>query len=224
MTKINLHLGDCMEGMRYKRKNHWDLGIVDPPYGLGDTWSKSRKDRFYHKGKLHKYQNDKIPDELYFEKLQKVTSNQIIFGGNYYTDFLPPVNGWIIWDKCHSEKSFMSHIEMAWTSFKKAAVLLKHPWDGARKGIETGIKKIHPHQKPIGLYMEALIKRAKPLDKILDTHGGSMSSAIACGELGFDLDLWEKDEDYFNAGVARVKRHFTETSILYDIPEINVIK
>jgi len=90
---------DCINAMAQMKDNEFDLAIVDPPYGIGDTWSKNRSDRFYKKGKMHKYDNTSIPSEEYFLGISRVSKNQIIWGGNYYTEFLRPTNAWIIWDK-----------------------------------------------------------------------------------------------------------------------------
>lgn len=104
---------DCIEGMKKYSDNHFQLAIVDPPYGIGDTWSKSRKDRFYKKGKLHSYQNESAPGKEYFDELFRVSENQIIWGGNYFTENLPAVNSWIVWDKVrNAEVTFMSEANL----------------------------------------------------------------------------------------------------------------
>ncbi len=203
---------DCMDFMRDVPDKTYDLAIVDPPYGIGDTWSKSRRDRFYHKGKMHSYQNRSAPDSDYFAELQRVSENQIIWGGNYYTDHLLPTNAWIVWNKGRdAEKTFMSEAELAWTSFKKVLRIAHFLWDGGKKC--ENVDKYHPHQKPVALYKWLLKNYAKPGDKILDTHGGSMSIAIACYDMGFDLDLCEIDEKYFADAKARFERHMAQTRL-----------
>lgn len=199
---------DCLEAMRELPADFFQLAIVDPPYGIGDNWSKSRTDRFYKKGALHKYKNDKIPPEEYFQLLKKVSVNQIIWGGNYFTEYLPPTNAWIVWNKKHNtDTTFMSHGELAHTSFKRPLIIYDHQWSGARKGSENGkCNKIHPHQKPIKLYEWCLINYAKKGDKILDTHMGSGSSAIAADRLGFELWGYELDKDYYKAAVKRINQ------------------
>lgn len=102
MPEINLHLGDCMDAMREMEDNQYHLAIVDPPYGIGDTWSKSRKDRFHKSGKLHSYQNEKAPGPDYFHHLKRVSRHQIIWGVNYYCGYLEHTNAWIIW-YCESD-------------------------------------------------------------------------------------------------------------------------
>ena len=166
---------DCMEYMRSMPDKFFDLAIVDPPYGIGSDWKKRKNSNY----KKTSYKNNKIPDKSYFDELRRVSCNQIIFGYNYFTQHLGSTNHLILWDKLASETtSFQSMFEIAYTSFKIPAYKICVPWDGARKGRETGIKKIHPHQKPIALYQELMSIFAKQGDKILDTHLGSGSSRI----------------------------------------------
>lgn len=202
--KINLHNMDCMEAMPGMEDNQYDLAIVDPPYGIGEFWKKSRGSQYK---RSHDW-NQKIPDKEYFDQLFRVSKNQIIWGGNYFTEHLPATNSWIVWDKgTDVEKVFMSECELAWTSFNIPARIHFCEWSGARKGSETGIKTIHPCQRPVRLHKWLLEKYAKTGDRILDTHGGSMSIAIACHDMGFDLDLYEIDPEYYAAGVERFERH-----------------
>jgi len=197
---------DNLDLMARYPDNHFELAIVDPPYGIGDTWSKSRKDRFYKKGKLHTYQNESPPADSYFKELMRASKNQIIWGGNYFTKYLKPTNAWIIWDKGrNADITFMSEAELAWTSFKKVMRISKHVWDGARKCEKTS--KIHPHQKPIQLYEWILLNYAKKDDKILDTHLGSGSIAIACHNIKYDLTACELDKDYYDAAMKRLRQH-----------------
>ena len=222
MTKIELIHGDCMIDLVNMKDNEYSLSIVDPPYGIGDVWSKSRRDRFHKEGKLHKYQNQKPPDKSYFDQMQRISKNQIIWGWNYFCHKLPETNNIIIWDKKRDfEKTFMSEAELAWTSFSNPVRIFAHQWDGAKKGPENGkCVKIHPHQKPIGLYKWSLKKFAKPGDKIIDTHGGSMSIVIACIDMGFDIKVYEDDKYYFDAAVKRVWNHINQLNAFIERPEI----
>jgi site-specific DNA-methyltransferase (adenine-specific) len=196
--------GDCMDFMRDKPDKFWDLAIVDPEFGIGQFWMKSK--HTYKFG--DKKWNTKIPDRSYFEELFRVSKNQIIWGGNYFTEFLIPTNSWIIWDKERKlDKTFMSEAELAWTSFKIPMRILKVVWDGARKGTETGQTNIHPCQRPVKLHELTLKYYAKPGNKILDTHGGSGSICIACHNLGFDLDWIELDPDYYRDAIKRFENH-----------------
>ena len=181
----------------------FDLAIVDPPYGIGKRLSQGA-------GKLKRtsLQNmdsswDIAPDEKYFNLLLKISNNQIIFGGNYF--ILPPTRGIVCWDKCQPWPNF-SAWEFIWTSFDSPAKIYKGKPNGFMLNGED-VDRIHPTQKPVALYRWLLDNYAKPGDRIIDTHGGSMSIAIACHDLGFDLELYEIDEDYFKAGADRLKRH-----------------
>ena len=221
MSDIKLYNQDCMEAMKEMADNKFDLAIVDPPYGIGDTWSKSRRDRFYKKGKLHQYKNDSIPDQGYFTELLRVSRNQIIWGGNYFTLQLAPTNGWIIWDKkINAETQFMSEAELAWTSFKKVTRIAEFVWNGAVKC--ERVDKIHPHQKPIALYKWVLKNYAKPGDTILDTHLGSGSIAIACHDMGFDLTGYEIDQDYYEAAMKRLENHQRQGQLFKPEPQQKV--
>lgn len=187
---------DCMEFMKTVPDKYYELSVCDPPYGIGENWNKNKTDQFYgHKNNF----NNLIPSKEYFNELLRISENQIIWGGNYFCHFLEMRNSWIFWDKClDSEKIFHSEGELAWTSFDKPMRKIKKIWNGGKKGIETGIKRIHPHQKPIELYKWTLQKYAKKNDKIFDSHVGSGSLRIACYELGFDFEGCELDFDYWN--------------------------
>ena len=210
---IRLYLGDSIKALKGMNRNEYELALVDPPFGIGPTWSKSRNDVFYTTGKIKGYDNSKPPPKRYFRMLREVSKNQIIWGGNYFTNRLPAGNSWIVWDKkrnydlCH-----MSEAELAWHSFSNIPLrVYQHEWNGYFKGSENGkCDKVHPHQKPINLYRWTLLNYANPGSNILDTHGGSMSIAIACYDMGHPLDLWELDTDYFKAGVDRVKKHIAQ--------------
>lgn len=198
---------DCMEGMKEFPDKYFELAIVDPPYGIGDTWSKNRKDRFYKHGALHSYQNETAPAKEYFDELMRVSKNQIIWGGNYFTSELSATNAWIIWDKVrNAEATFMSEAELAWTSFAKVMRIFHGQWDGAKK-CDGILDKVHPHQKPKKLYRWLLKNYAKEGDKILDTHLGSQSSRIAAFDMGFDFTGYELDKGYFEAGNKRFNQH-----------------
>jgi site-specific DNA-methyltransferase (adenine-specific) len=188
--------GDCMELMAKTPDNYYDLAIVDPPYGM-------KKSSTNGSGKLKNRALNKLntnwdiaPNENYFMELFRVSKNQIIWGGNYFT--LPPTRCVLCWDKKQMMPTF-SRWEYAWTSFYKPAKLFSYNYQDE--------SKIHPTQKPVKLYEWLLTKYAKQGDKILDTHGGSMSIAIACHNLGFDLDCIELDTDYYKQAVKRYENH-----------------
>lgn len=194
---VNFHNVDCMEFMKTIPDCHYDLAIVDPDFGLdskiseGGTWaSKYKKGDGNLGGK---------PTKEYFTELFRISRNQIIWGGNYFIDLLFPSRCYIIWDKV-AKMETLADCEMAWTSFDKNAKIFKH----VRNTSET---RIHICQKPIALYRWILQNYAKQGQKILDTHGGSMSSAIACDMEGYDLDICEIDKEYFDAGVKRFNEY-----------------
>ena len=215
-SEIKISYEDNKALMARYPDGYFNLAIVDPPYGIGDTWSKSRKDRFHKKGKLHSYQNESIPDKAYFDELFRVSKNQIIWGGNYFTEFLPPTNSWIVWNKLRdADKTYMSEGEAAWSSFKKVFRIVDFLWDGAKKCEKT--VKIHPHQKPVMLYEWCLMNYASPGDKILDTHLGSGSIAIACYNLGFDLTACELDLDYYEATLKRIENHSLQKTLRFQL-------
>jgi site-specific DNA-methyltransferase (adenine-specific) len=229
---INLHNQDCMEAMAKMPDKAFDLAIVDPPYGInapnmqmGNAPNRKGKGQYpgesaavkLKKGRLNQgaeklkdralqimpveWDYEKPPIE-YFIELRRVSVNQIIFGGNYFT--LGPTRCVICWDKMQPWENF-SQWEMAWTSFDKPAALFKYSNTGG--DISKFEPKIHPTQKPAALYRWLLSNYAKPGDKILDTHLGSGSIAIACHDLGYGLEGYEIDKEYYDAACDRLKRH-----------------
>ena len=201
---------DCMEGMKRYPDKYFDLAIVDPPYGgvtqggymtnqMGGGVAKNRND--YH---LSIWQCDK-PNKDYFQELQRVSKNQIIWGGNYYSSLLSDSQCWIVWDKEKPEGVSFADVELAWTSFNLASRMFRFAWNGMIQGdMKHKETKIHPTQKPIALYKWLLTKYAKPGDIILDTHVGSASSLIACEELGFDYVGFEIDPEYYQMATQRI--------------------
>jgi site-specific DNA-methyltransferase (adenine-specific) len=186
--------------------NYFDLAIVDPPYGIGAENHAGKKENGWKQWDKKNWDNQ-IPNELYFNELFRVSKNQIVWGGNYMTEYLPASMGWIIWDKGQRDFS-LADGEMAWTSFNKAMRI----WEYARaKTISDN--KIHPTQKPIKLYKWLLDKYAKQGDKILDTHLGSGSIAIACHDYGFDLTACELDKEYFDKAMERINNHVAQQKL-----------
>lgn len=192
---------DCMEYMKGLPDKCFDLAIVDPPYGIDINISIGRR-RGESKSKYHKFagEDKSTPDENYFIELTRISFNQIVWGGNYMTDFLYPSSCWLMWDKGFSQDVSFAQYEMAWTSFKTSAK--KFEFNAA-----ANKDRIHPTQKPVKLYEWLLTNYAKPGQKILDTHGGSMSSVIAANNLGFEIVCCELDQDYYKAACERVAKH-----------------
>jgi len=201
---------DNMELMARYEDNYFDLAIVDPPYGIGESQrkrenTKSNKWKNPTK-KIHnpKQWDLKTPTQNYFYELFRVSKNQIIWGANYMTQNLPPSMGWIFWDKKNGDSDF-SDGELAYSSFKKGLRKFEWLWNGFQK--QRPEIRIHPTQKPVKLYEWLLMNYAKEGDKILDTHLGSGSIAIACHNLGFDLTACELDKEYYNAAIKRIEQH-----------------
>lgn len=207
MPNIELLHIDCMEYMATLPDKAFDLAIVDPPYGIGINVSMGRR-KGDKKSSYHKFSgNDlSIPDEQYFLGLQRVSENQIIWGGNYMTDYLFPSSCWLLWDKGFSEDVTFAQFELAWTSFKSSAK--KYNYNAAKNN-----NRIHPTQKPVALYKWLLSNYAKQGDRILDTHLGSGSSAIAAHKMGFDFVGCELDKDYYDAACKRFKEQTMQQSL-----------
>lgn len=196
--KATLYNMDCMELLKATPDKFYDLAIVDPPYGIGAGGKTYGKRIDKHEKKSW---DEEIPSAEYFNELTRVSKNQIIWGGNYFP--LPLTGGWLFWDKERGKETTFSDGELAWTSLLNTLKKLSVRYDGF---IGMDIERIHPTQKPVMLYENILSKYAKQGDKILDTHLGSMSSVIACLNLGYEITGCELDDDYFNAGIKRVEQ------------------
>lgn len=214
---IELHNIDCMEYLSTCDDNAFELAIVDPPYGIGEVGQRNKGDRPTAKWKnpksqIYKFFDDsKIPKQEYFDEVKRVSNNQIVWGGNYFSEKLNASKGWIVWNKKADIKEKLSMAELAWSSFDKKVNVYEHLWAGFKKKYK--VERIHPTQKPVELYEWLLMNYAKEGDRILDTHLGSGSIAIACHNLGFDLVGCELDTDYFNAAQKRLKQHQSQMRI-----------
>jgi site-specific DNA-methyltransferase (adenine-specific) len=204
---MKIYNQDCLEAMKDMSDNQFDLAIVDPPYGINITKNK----RLNNNSK--KDWDKEIPTPEYFKELFRVSKNQIIWGGNYFIEYLKNTRCYLNWDKLNHSDTY-ADCEMAWTSFDKNAKIFKYMWDGNRYGFIGAIQGVgkksirtHPTQKPIALYEWLLMNYAKEGDKILDTHLGSGSIAIACHNLGYNLTGYEIDKDYYEAAIKRIELH-----------------
>jgi len=233
---ITLLNKDCMTVMSGYPDKYFDLAIVDPPYGIDRAnnvltigKNTSRKNSYVrrsdYKGK--KWDN-KSPDKCYFIELLRVSKNQIIFGANHFIEDIPNANSscWIIWDKVDALPTYASG-EMAWTSFDSPMKIVPLRHSGFKRGISVGKESkimynipfsgamdIHPTQKPVQLYKWLLKNYSKTTDKIIDTHGGSMSSVIACYDFGItEMVCCEIDKEYFDAAVKRFENHKLQQKI-----------
>jgi site-specific DNA-methyltransferase (adenine-specific) len=199
---------DCMEYMKTLEDNAFELAIVDPPYGVNilsqfkSAGYLETKSMFKQtKGIVNNDWDSAIPDKSYFDELFRVSKNQIIWGGNYFIDHLHSTKCMISWDKMNGTNN-MADFELAWASFDKGCRRFSmHHFSGGYG------KKIHICQKPVKLYKWLLKNYAKEGDRILDTHLGSGSIAIACDEMGFDLVGMEIDKDYYDGAVKRLTEH-----------------
>lgn len=210
MLELNrLYKMDCMEGMKEFPDKYFDLAIVDPPYGIGESGEKNHTRSRLATSKNYKEffgQDKEPPPPQYFDELFRVSKNQVIFGANHFINLIPIDSPcWIVWDKENGESDF-ADCELAWTSFPSAVRKFKYRWHGMLQGnMKNKEVRIHPTQKPIALYRWILQNYAKPGDKIIDTHVGSASSLIACYEMGFTYIGFEIDKDYYNAAFERLE-------------------
>jgi len=212
---INITNECNMEFMSRYPDNYFDLAIVDPPYGIkessNDNKSRSKLGKAKDYGK--KNWDDFAPNKEYFAELKRVSRNQIIFGANHFVQNIPEANSscWIVWDKQNGDNDF-ADCELAYCSFKTAVRMKSLRWHGMlQHDMKNKEVRIHPTQKPVKLYEWLLMNYAKEGDKILDTHLGSGSIAIACHNLKFDLTACELDKDYFDASLKRLAQHQSQT-------------
>ena len=208
---INLHLGDCLEAMRAMPDNTYDLAIVDPPYGIerfkNVTNNPSSKDVHAKRFQRMETVNNTKPTQKYWDELFRISKNQIIWGANNFT--LPASEYFLCWNKEQSMPNFAT-LELAYVSMglKKPAKLFTY---SIHKHNQTN--KIHPTQKPVKLYEWLLDNYAKEGDRILDTHLGSGSIALACHNRGYSLDAYEIDKEYYNAAKERLRVHQSQLTI-----------
>jgi len=206
--QITITNEDNMQLMSRYEDNYFDLAIVDPPYGIGESGGDKKRNRGHKRIVKHtkKDWDLKTPNQEYFNELRRVSKNQIIWGANYMIDkILTPKMGWIFWNKRIGGD--FSDGELAWTSFDKALRMFSYSHVGDTKGGHT---RIHPTQKPVPLYEWLLHNYAKEGDKILDTHLGSGSIAIACHNRGFELTACELDKEYFEASIKRINQQIAQ--------------
>ena len=204
---IDLQNLDNMELMASYPDNYFNLAIVDPPYGIGEDGASNHSRDSRAKAKKYAIKNwDKTSSPIsYFKELKRVSKNQIIWGANHFIQNIPNANSpcWIVWNKENGANDF-ADCELAYTSFKTALRMFKFTWSGMLQG---DMKNKEPTQKPVALYKWLLKLYAKEGDKILDTHLGSGSIALACYDLNFDLVGCELDKEYFDNMMIRFEAH-----------------
>ena len=216
--KITITQEDNMELMKRYPDDYFDLAIVDPPYGIGmskGTMSSNKvKNITSKRDYISKDWDSSIPNAEYFNELKRVSKNQIIWGGNYMIEHLYNTSCFVVWDKKSNDGSNFADAEIAWTSFKKPIRVFKYNWIGfGYLNNPQKEKKIHPTQKPVQLYSWLLKTYAKQGDKILDTHLGSGSIAIACHDYGFELTACELDKEYYDKAIQRIKNHISQIKL-----------
>lgn len=217
-----IHNMDCMELMARYPDKHFDLAVVDPPYGIGvESWDFTKPNRpelskrirnGYQKHKSKGWDENK-PSPQYWLELMRVSKNQIVWGANYFTDFLPQSRGWFYWNKGndYSASNNFSHGELGWTSFDMRLL----SFTISPKSETNGCKlRIHPTQKPVALYSWIFKNYAKPGQLILDTHLGSGSSRIAADKAGLNFVGCELDADYFAAHQKRWNEYKMQMKLL----------
>lgn len=208
-AELTLTCEDNMEMMARYPDKYFDLAIVDPPYGINAEQGTNRASRKMFSDKVYGWDSS-IPGSDYFNELRRVSIHQIIWGGNYFLNHLGNTRGFVIWDKLNPDRCF-ADCEFAWSSIDGVARIFNTTRVQELNKKDNG--KIHPTQKPTQLYKWLLSNYAKEGDKILDTHLGSMSIAIACYDRGFELTGCELDKDYFDAGIKRVENHKKQLTI-----------
>ena len=209
--KITITNEDNMDLMARYPDKYFDLAIVDPPYGIGEDGAKNHSRSKKAKAQEYTPKNwDSLsPNKEYFNELIRVSKNVIIWGANHFIENIPNQNSssWIVWDKQNGDNDF-ADCELAWSNHKTAVRKFEFRWAGMLQGdMKNKETRIHPTQKPVALYKWILDKYAKQGDKILDTHLGSGSIAIACHDYDFELTACELDKEYYDAAVQRIKQH-----------------
>ena len=218
LGKITLYNADCMEIMKSFTDKQFDICIVDPPYGIGMSNSNKRTkpsrpnsyteyaDFRYHDAS---WDNER-PSKLYFDELFRVSKDQVIFGANYFCEYLPSGNGWLFWNKLNGLGNCFSDGEFAFTS---KGIQSKYFECSAFDKLRGGKDRIHPTQKPVALYKWILNNYAKQGQTILDTHLGSGSSAIAAHDYGYEFTGIELDSEYYEAAKKRISEHQRQLSM-----------
>lgn len=214
MIQAGLYNLDCMDAMKEFPDKFFDLAIVDPPYGIGESGRKNHtrvKLAISKKYPAFAGNDEKPPDAGYFKELLRVSKNQIIWGANHFISRIPyDSHCWIVWDKDNGNTDF-ADCELAWTSFNTAVRKFKYKWQGMlQENMAAKEERIHPTQKPVALYTWLLNKYAKPGFKILDTHVGSASSLVACHRAGLECWGFEIDKFYYDKAKERLEREMAQ--------------
>lgn len=208
---------DCLELMKEMEKQGIvvDWCITDPPYGIGEDGKKNHSRSVLAKAQKYteKEWDKKRIDKKYFDLIKKISKNQIIFGGNYYTDYLQPSSCWIVWDKLNGDNDF-ADCELAWCSLNKSVRKFDYRWAGMLQGnMKDKEIRIHPTQKPLPLFVWILNNYTKEGDTIFDPFMGSFTTAVACHKMGRKFLGAELDKEYFDKGSKRLAQVQSQLSM-----------
>lgn len=214
----NIYNMDCLDGMRIMKEQgiKADWCITDPPYGIGEDGFKNHSRGNYKAAPTlfapKDWDKQRI-EKPYFDIMRDVSKEQIIFGGNYYTDYLPPSSCWIVWDKENGATDF-ADCELAWSSYKGAVRIFRYMWNGMLQGnMKNKEKRVHPTQKPLPLIEWILNKYTKEGDLILDPFMGSCTTAVACYKMNRHYIGFELDKEYYEIGMKRLEEVKNQISI-----------
>jgi DNA modification methylase len=210
MTTKLIH-GDCLEAMKDMPDKSVDLVLTDPPYGIdAGNYKRANTQHGNSVAKCSDYGfsdwDKKIPELAVFSEIFRISKNQIIFGGNYFTEYLKNSSCWLVWDKDNGDNNY-ADCELVWTSFTSAVRKIKYTWHGMLQ--QAGVKKekrVHPTQKPVGVMSWILEHYSKEGDTVLDCFMGSGTTGVACKKLSRDFIGIELDADYFKIASDRIAK------------------
>jgi len=223
-AQISIYKEDCLQALKAMADKQFDLAIVDPPYGIGasaDTRVGGSytvnlggvKKKVAAKAYTPKDWDFSKPTIEYWNELRRVSKNQIVWGGNYFASNLQDTSCWLVWNKRNGENN-NADCELAWTSFEKAVRKFTWMWKGMfQQNMANKEDRIHPTQKPVALYKWILENYAEKGSKIIDTHLGSGSIAIACWDMGYDLTAYEVDKEYYDNACKRLETHKAQLTL-----------
>lgn len=206
---------DCMDILKELPDKSIDLVLTDPPYGIGIAKKKTIGRSNLCRATEYELKNwdNQIPSKEIFDEIFRVSKNQIIFGGNYFVEYLKNSSCWLVWDKNNTGN--FTDCELAWTNFKSAVRKYKWTWNGMlQEDMKHKDIRIHPTQKPLGLFQMILNDYSNENDLILDPFSGSGTTAVACHHLKRNFIAIEKDKDYYNASIERLRREKMKRSLI----------
>jgi site-specific DNA-methyltransferase (adenine-specific) len=207
---------DCLDILKDLPDKSVDLVLTDPPYGINENNNKNLSRGKLAKPKSYNPVNfdNKIPDKIYFNEIKRISKNQIIWGGNYFINYLTNTSCFLVWDKRNGNNDF-ADCELAWTSFKTAVRKFEFLWAGFLQGnMRKKENRFHLTQKPVKLFEWCLINYSNENDLILDCFSGSGTTAIACHNLNRRFICIEKDKEYYEKSVLRYENHIKQLKLI----------